>query len=111
MDQLPQRAAALRTAINTHSKTTLNAMMGKGCGVDIPGLFSVPPPPRYPPRPLPPFFSFHYRRAHATRRRGGPKERARARRSVDRHLFALRKLYEKQNPGKPLPDIFSDQGT
>ena len=29
---MTQRAAALRTAINTHSKTTLNAMMGKGSG-------------------------------------------------------------------------------
>lgn len=28
--QLTERAAALRKAINTHSKTTLDAMMGKG---------------------------------------------------------------------------------
>jgi len=29
---------------------------------------------------------------------------------VDRHLFALKKTYEKQNPGKALPAIFSDKG-
>jgi len=27
---------------------------------------------------------------------------------VDRHLFALRKLFQKQNPGNPLPAIFTD---
>jgi hypothetical protein len=31
--------------------------------------------------------------------------------SVDRHLFALRKLFEQQNPGAPVPAIFADKGT
>ena len=83
--QAADRSAALRQAINTHSKTTLNAMMGKG-----------------------------YVRARfvpCVRVAGASHTYCRVdMRSVDRHLFALRKLFEAENPGAPLPAIFADQG-